>query len=74
MLADMYFPGFPGEADYLMAAKTFAEDRFLYGTSYPLCPVDEHLKRFCELPLPDKTKEKIVGLNAARLFGLKVRS
>ena len=74
MLGDMYFPGFPGEADYLMAARSYAEDRFLYGTSYPLCPIDGHLKRFCELPLPDATKEKILGLNAARLFGLKVPS
>lgn len=72
LLPDMYFPGFPGESDYLIAASSFAQDRFLFGSAYPLCPLDQHLQRFLELPLSDAIKEKIVGKNAARLFSLTV--
>lgn len=70
LLPDMYFPGIPGEADYLLLAKTWGQDRFLFGTSYPSTTHAVHIRRYLELPLSDIVKEKIMGLNAARLFKL----
>lgn len=70
LIPDSYFPGLPGEADYLMLARTFGQDRFLFATAYPYATHKEQIRRYLELPLPDAIKEKIMGLNAARLFGL----
>lgn len=72
LLPDMYFPGAPGEADYLLLAKSWGQDRFLFGTSYPSTTHDVHIRRYLELPLSDAVKEKVMGLNAARLFKLPV--
>jgi uncharacterized protein len=70
LLPDIYFPGCPGEQDYLLAARTFAQDRFLFGSAYPWAPLKEHVQRYLELPLSDAVKEKIMGDNARRLFQL----
>lgn len=71
ILPDSYFPGLPGEADYLLLAKTFGEDRFLFGTSYPFVPFREHIQRYLDLPLSPSTIEKILGGNAKGLFSIE---
>lgn len=70
LIPDSYFPGLPGESDYLLLARSFGQDRFLFATAYPYASHKEQIRRYLELPLPDAIKEKIMGLNAARLFGL----
>lgn len=70
MLPDVYFPGLPGEQDYVFAMKTFLQDRFLFATGYPFCPVQEVLDRFERFGLDDDVYAKVTHDNAARLFGL----
>jgi predicted TIM-barrel fold metal-dependent hydrolase len=70
LLLDHYFPGLPGEADYLLAASGYAQDRMLYASGFPYSPFKDQIARFLRLPLQDSIKEKILGLNGARIFGV----
>ncbi|MFG1403373.1 amidohydrolase family protein [Xanthobacter sediminis] len=70
VLPDLYFPGLPGEADYLALIKTFGQERVLFGTAYPVVPHAEHIRRHLELPVSDTVKERVLGKNTAELFGL----
>lgn len=70
MLADFYFPGLPGHDDYVRAMRTYLQDRFLFASSFPSCPLGEVIDRYGELGLPDSVLEKVMGGNAARLFDL----
>ena len=36
---DLYFYNAPGQQDYISAANTFMQDRFMFGTGYPLMPL-----------------------------------
>lgn len=68
MMPDCYFPGLPGEDDCLRAIETFLQDRFLFATGFPYCPVEEMVERYLRLGFGDDVLEKIMGANAARLF------
>lgn len=70
MLADFYFPGLPGHDDYVRAMGTYLQDRLLFATSFPSCPLAEVIGRYRELGLPAGVLEKVMGANAARLFGV----
>jgi uncharacterized protein len=48
---DMYLINMPGMSDYLKAADGFLAERFIYGSSFPLCPVDGYMEWFQTLPL-----------------------
>jgi len=69
MLPDVYFPGLPGEADYVLAMRTFLQDRFLFATGYPFCPVQACVDRFTAFGLSADVTAKVMHDNAARLFG-----
>jgi predicted TIM-barrel fold metal-dependent hydrolase len=69
-LGDVYFPNLPGEGDILLAIRTFLQDRFLFSTGYPFCPIGATVDRYLALGLPDDVLEKVMGLNAARLLGV----
>jgi len=69
-LGDVYFPNLPGEADVVLAMRTFLQDRFLFSTGYPFCPLKATVDRYLSFGLDDTVLEKVMGLNAARLFGL----
>jgi hypothetical protein len=71
LILDHYFGGLPGEADYLLAAGGYGQDRMLFGTCFPDCPFEDQIARFQSLPLSELIKEKLLGLNAARLLGLE---
>jgi len=45
-------------------------ERVLFGTDSPWCDQEEALKHFRSLPLTDKEKELILGLNAAKLLDI----
>lgn len=46
------------------------QDRIIFGTSYPLVPVERSVKEVEELPLKDHVKRKWLHDNAARFLGL----
>lgn len=74
VLPDLYFPGLPGEADYLALVRSYGQDRVLFGTAYPVAPHAQHLAKYLQLPVSASIKEKILGLNAANLFELDLRA
>ena len=53
---DMYLVNMPGMNDYLKAADGFLAERFIYGSSFPLCPAKGYLDWFNTLPINRKTK------------------
>lgn len=73
VLPDLYFPGLPGESDYLALIKTYGQERVLFATAYPVAPHEEHLEKYLRLPISDDAKEKLLGKNAAELFELDIK-
>ena len=67
---DMYLYNLPGMSDYIMAANGFLQDRFLFGTAYPLCPLVEYTAWFQSLPIKPDIMDKILYKNASRLLGI----
>jgi uncharacterized protein len=61
---DMYLVNMPGMDDYLKAADGFLAGRFIYGSSFPLCPVKGYLDWFRTLPLKPQTMERVLHRNA----------
>jgi len=51
-------------------AEAIGEDRLLFGSDYPLLPPSRYYKELDRSGLPDETRRKILGQNAARLLGL----
>lgn len=67
---DMYsYNGMPGCMDYVNAANGFLQDRFMYGSSYPLLPMKETVE-MAERMFSDEVYEKVMYKNAAKLFKL----
>lgn len=70
---DMYLMNAPGAQDYVAAANTFMRDRFLFGSAYPLMPIEDSLNKFRSLFRED-VLPGLLWQNAARLFGLSVNN
>lgn len=68
---DLYLMNAPGAQDYVAAANTFMQDRFLFGSAYPLMPIGDSLIRFKSLFNPE-VLPKLLYKNAARLFNLEM--
>ena len=68
---DMYlFGGLPGASDYINAANGFMADRFLFGSAYPVLPVDQAVREFLKFPLKESVIDRVLYTNAARLLGV----
>lgn len=67
---DMYLL-LPGALDYVQAANTYLQDRFLFGTAYPAAPLVEYVHAFARLPFEADVLPKICHENAARLLRLE---
>lgn len=67
---DMYLVDMPGMSDYVNAANGFLAERFIYGSSFPLCPAKGYLDWFNKLPLKDAVRERVLRLNALEFLGL----
>jgi len=67
---DMYLVNMPGMRDYVDAANGFLRDRFIYGTSFPLCPIKSYRDWFETLPLTPAARHAALYDNAARFLGL----
>ncbi len=73
--ADMYLnvPNMPGNLEYVRSANFFLGDRLIFGTAYPARPMLHSVKSFMELPFAsDEIREKVLGLNALRFFGMEL--
>jgi predicted TIM-barrel fold metal-dependent hydrolase len=68
---DMYLCNMPGMQDYIDAANGFLQDRFIYGSAYPLAPIQQYAQWFRGLPLKPEVMHKVTFQNAARLLGLE---
>ena len=68
---DMYLMNNSGAADYVIAANTWLQDRFLFGSAYPLMPIVESVNKFKSLFDP-AVLPKLLWQNAARLFNLNL--
>ena len=69
---DMYLFNFPGWQDYVTAANGYLQDRFLYGTSYPILPIVGCMEAFKKMPFKPEVMPKLLYKNAARLLKLDV--
>ncbi|MFQ9490676.1 MAG: amidohydrolase family protein [Bilophila wadsworthia] len=67
---DMYLFNCSGAADYIMAANNFMQDRFLFGTAYPLMPIGlrEHFKGLFK----PEVLPKLLYKNAAKLLNIEL--
>jgi predicted TIM-barrel fold metal-dependent hydrolase len=69
---DMYLnvPNMPGSLEYVRAANYYLADRLLFGTAYPARPMVESIAHFHAMPFDEAVKPRVLGENAARVFGL----
>jgi len=67
---DMYLVNCPGWRDYVDAANSYLQDRFLFATAYPFLPLSETVAHFKKLPFRREVLPKLLYGNAARLLGL----
>lgn len=71
--ADMYmFGGAPGWREYVDAANGYLQDRFLFGSAYPLLPIGPCVAAYKEFFPKKEVYEKIMYKNAQRLLGLSI--
>lgn len=68
---DLYLPNMPGWRDYVDAANTYLQDRFLTGTAYPFGAFDTYLAQVRKMPFHKDVFPKILYENAASLFRRK---
>lgn len=61
---DMYLANMAGMNDYIDAANGFLQDRVLYASSYPLCPIAEYAQWFKGLPIDAAVMPKLLQQNA----------
>ena len=66
---DLYMFNCPGAQEYINAANGFLQDRFMFGSGYPLLPLGETVKRAREM-FSDAVYDKVMYKNAAELFNL----
>lgn len=50
--------------------KKYGADRILFGTDYPMWAPEKELETFMSLNFSDEEREKILGLNAKKIFGI----
>lgn len=63
--APRYFPD-----EVVRYANGLLQDRILFGTDWPVIPIDRWTSEFAELPIKDSVRPKIMLDNARRLFGI----
>jgi len=59
-----------GYEGLLQYGNTVLQDRMLFGSSFPMQPVERAVQELADLPLKDAVREKWLYGNAARLLGL----
>ena len=51
-------------------ANTLIQDRVLFGTDWPVIPIDRWVSEFAELPIKPLVRNKIMLENSRKLLGL----
>lgn len=68
---DVYGVRFPGSDDYIKAANTILKNQILFGSSYPVLPIEESVEYFDkESGLADEEKERFFYGNAASILNI----
>ena len=65
---DIYSMGLPGFQDYIQAATTFLQDRFIYGSAHPTLPMKGCVEFFRSLHIKEEVWKKICWENAQRVL------
>ena len=68
---DIYSMGLPGSQDYLLAARTFLQDQFLFGSAHPTLPMEGCVDFYKKQGFTPDIWEKITWKNARRILELK---
>ena len=68
---DLYMFTGVGTADYIAAANGFMQDRFLFGSAYPLMPFKSSVDKFNTM-FDSSVLDKLLYKNAARLFNIDI--
>lgn len=68
---DIYSMGLPGSQDYLLAARTFLQDQFLFGSAHPTLPMEGCVDFYKKQGFTPEIWEKITWKNARRILELK---
>lgn len=68
---DLYLMNNSGAQDYVAAANTWLQDRFLFGSAYPLMPIGESLDIFKSM-FRKEVLPKLLCKNAMELFDIKI--
>ena len=55
-----------------MMLRDLGEDRFMFGTDFPVWKAEDELRRFMALGLSEEENRKILGLNLEKLFKVKL--
>lgn len=64
---DTYATRGPGAQDYITAAKTILKDKIIFGSSYPIIPIDQTVELIKnDWGLDEETLEKVLYKNALR--------
>lgn len=72
LVPDIYGTRGPGARDYIEAAQTILKDKIIFGSSYPITPITEHVQFIREnWGLDSETEEKVFYKNAARVLGIE---
>lgn len=58
--------------DILKKTVELKPDNVMFGTDWPMCPVDKHIQLIKDLELDAKIEEKIFFLNAVNLCKLEI--
>jgi hypothetical protein len=68
---DIYGTRGPGAQDYITAAKTILKDQIVFGSSYPIIPIDQTVEFIRnEWGLDEETLEKVLYKNAAKILNI----
>ena len=68
---DIYGTRGPGAQDYIIAAKTILKDQIVFGSSYPIIPIDQTVELIKnEWGLDEETLEKVLYKNAAKILNI----
>ncbi len=70
---DIYSMGLPGYQEYIQAATTFLQDRFLYGSAHPTMPMEGCAAFFRSLNIQEDILHKLFWENAQRVLTQKGR-
>lgn len=68
---DLYAVRCAGSDDYRAAAEGMLREQFLFGSSYPLVPVNEAVNCVKSWGLDSETEKKVLFGNAAKLLGIE---